>query len=252
MQNAFQLGFDDATKFKNLKYFLISLVISLILIAVGWWQLSSLADFVSDYYGVEEGWGSAFIVFLVHVVCFTIAYFLIAPLMFVILSMFNGRIIHNIYLDRYQALPINASTGEIASLIEMIWIYVKYISIFILCAPLLFIVGFGHLFYIAISYFMFRRLLLLDALSNHLSLQEIRLRSNVFAGEYYVPSTLILFFAALFPGLNLFVPYVGICVLANEAMTDDLALHNIKMRKASPTNHEQPAESDELTKYRDL
>ena len=250
MQNAFQLGFDDATKIKNLKYFFISLLISLVLLGIGWWQLSSLADFVTDYYSVDEGWLSTLIVFLVHVVCFTIAYFLIAPLIFVVLSMFNGRIIRNIYLDRYQDLPITANTGEIASLIEMFWIYLKYISIFILCAPLLFLVGFGHLFYIAISYFMFRRLLLLDALSSHLSLQEIRQRSNVFAGEYYVSSTLILFFAALFPGLNLFVPYVGICVLANESMADDLALQNIKAKTASqsPDNAD---EKDALTKYRD-
>ncbi len=36
MQNAFQLGFDDATKIKNLKYFFISLLISLVLLGIGW------------------------------------------------------------------------------------------------------------------------------------------------------------------------------------------------------------------------
>lgn len=212
------IAIEDAKSFENLKYFFISLLITLAIFYLAYRGIVASTDLGLSEYGIVNEYLRSIINFVAQILILPIAYFLMAPVIFLVLSFFSDVIGHNIYQKRYQAVAIEASIGPIEAVWETIKITLKYILLFVIASPALLLFGAGHILFAIISFLLFRRLLLIDALGAHMSLTEIRARSSIFSGGAHGASSLILFLLSLVPVLNLFVPYLAICLIVNESL----------------------------------
>ncbi len=212
----------DAKSIENLKYFFISFAITLIIFFLGYRGILITSEIGLNQYGVTNDWLRSFLSFVAQILILPIAYFLMAPVIFLVLSFFSDAISQNIYRKRYQAVPIEAAIGPVEAVWETLKITAKYILLFIIASPALLLFGAGHLLFAAISFLLFRRLLLIDALGGHMSLADIRARSDIFNGGAHGLSSFMLFLLSLVPVLNLFVPYLAICVIVNESLAQRL------------------------------
>ena len=222
MLKYFDVALADAKSFENLKYFFISFAVTLLIFYLGYRGIVATSEFGMDQYGLSNDWLRSFLSFVAQILILPIAYFLMAPVIFLVLSFFSDAISQNIYHKRYQAVPIEASIGPIEAVWETLKITAKYIVLFIIASPALLLFGAGHLIFAAISFLLFRRLLLIDALGGHMSLADIRARSDIFNGGAHGLSSFILFLMSLVPVLNLFVPYLAICLIVNESLAERL------------------------------
>jgi hypothetical protein len=213
----------DALRFENVKFFLISIVLALAVFAVVYAGVLNVSELLLDQYEVEGTWLAWLGQFLAHGVALTICYFLMVPVVIITLSLFSPFISNNIHQRHYAELEINSSVGVFEGLFATLWVLLKYIALYIIASPALLLFGFGYLLFIIIGFFLFRRLLLLDALGGHISLAKVKQYWVVFGEGRYLPATSILFLFSLVPLLSLFVPYVAFCVLVNQSMQDELA-----------------------------
>jgi len=160
--------------------------------------------------------------FIAYVIFATLGYYLIVPIMFIVMSAFSGLVAENIRRERYPEISFDRAVGVSESIIETIFIVLKFVLYFLIASPTLFIFGAGHIIFIAIGFVLFRKLLLLDALGTHLPLSKVKEHSATLEGGRYMPSSIILYVLSLLPVLNLFVPYLSICILLNQSMSDEV------------------------------
>ena len=213
----------EALRFENVKFFLVSIALALAIFAMVYAGVLDAFAALLEQYEVEQTWLLWIGQFLAHGVALTIGYFLMVPVVFLTLSLFSPFISNNIHRRHYAELEITDTIGVIEGLLATLWVLFKYILLYIIASPALLLFGFGYLLFIAIGYFLFRRLLLLDALGGHIPLSRVKQYWVVFGEGRYLPATSILFLFSLVPVLSLFVPYVGLCVLVNQSMQDELA-----------------------------
>jgi uncharacterized protein involved in cysteine biosynthesis len=209
----------DALIFENVKYFIISLIISLLVLALIYSGLLTATNGALFEYEIEQEWLRSLANIFAQGVALTIFYFLMVPAMFVILALFTPMISDNIHRRHYPKLDESNSVGVFEGLFHALWLTLIYTLLFILVSPSIFFLGLGYVAFAVLGFFLFRSLLLLDALGSHLSLAQIKQRTRLSGDAAHLPSTLVLFLLSLLPGINLFVPYLAVCVLVHESMS---------------------------------
>ena len=218
---ALQRGLSDALDTRNLKYFLFSLCIAGIVV-MGF--LVMLSGFIQDAIGhldLGMGWLASISFFVANVLLMTLGYFLIVPLMFLGMSVFTHRVALNIKDKRYPHMNFENNIGAFESFIETAVVLLKGLTYFLIASPALLLFGAGQIIYVVIGFVLFRKLLLLDTLGTHLPLALVREKSRILNGGQHFSSTIVLYIASLLPVLNLFVPYLSICILLNESMSQE-------------------------------
>ena len=216
--NSLTIGFSDSLKFKNLRYFLYAMLIFIVLAV---FVQQSVYSLLTDYLltiDKQDGWLSWGASFALHALLGVLGYLLIAPIVLLIVSLFSENIINNIRQARYPQLPQGKGAGGLESLITVSAVLSKYLLLMLLTSPLM-LLGVGYVVFFVLGFLLFRKLLLLDILGIRMSVQDIKQQS---ASSHYWGSTAVLYVFTLVPGVNLFVPYWAVCVLANETMKREL------------------------------
>lgn len=213
----FKRAMSDALAKENIKYFFISFALTLAVFGALYFGGFLALTTSIEAYGIEAGWLRWLIYFGVNIVFGTLLYFLMVPSIFLILTLFSETISENIRRQHYPDFIIAQKLETSAALREALVILLRYIWMFIIAAPSLLIVGVGYIVYAIIGFILFRRLLLLDALGGHMSLATIRQRASLSGQGEHMSSTLILYIMSLLPIINLFVPYLALCIIAHES-----------------------------------
>ncbi len=215
---AFSAGTRDSLKSENLRYFLYALAIFVLLIIVLYQSLHGVATDLLVALETDEGWTPWIARIALNALLGILSYFLIAPVVLTIVSLFTERIINNIQRDRYPVHSITAGADTVALLVATLRVLGKYLLLMVVVSPLLLVVGIGYLAFFLIGFILFRRLLMIDVMGSMMAVEEIDARSSLFGERRYLLSTLLLYLLTMIPLVNLFVPYLGVCVLANEVM----------------------------------
>jgi len=219
---ALSLGLRDALDIDNFKYFLISLVLALVSLTILIIALSGLIQQGMVLVDLGDGWLGWISVFIANILLATLGYFLIVPLMFLVMSIFTGRVAENIRVKHYGHISFDAGVGPIEALFETLVVILKFILYFLIASPALLLFGAGQLVYVGIGFVLFRKLLLLETLGTHLPLSIVKERSQTFNGGKHFSASIVLYVASLIPVINLFVPYLSICILLNESMIQEV------------------------------
>jgi uncharacterized protein involved in cysteine biosynthesis len=216
--HALATGFSDSLKLNNLRYFFYAILI-FIVIAILIQQ--SLYGLLSDYLitlDSQDSWLSWAASLALHALLGVLGYFLIAPIVLMIVSLFSENIVNNIRQSRYPQLPVSQGAGGMESVMTTGTILGKYFLVMLLTSPLM-LLGIGYVLFFVLGFLLFRKLLLLDILGLRMPLQEIQQQSPT----RYWWTTGILYLFTLIPGVNLFIPYLAVCVLSNEAMKQEIS-----------------------------
>lgn len=217
---AMSAGTRDALKYENLRYFLYAVAIFVLLIVVLYQSLYGVATDLLVALEADEGWIPWIASVALHALLGTLSYFLIAPMILVIVSLFTERIVNNIHRDRYPDHPIATGSGSIKLAVATLRALGRYLLLMVVASPLLLVVGMGHLIFFLIGFLLFRRLLMIDVMGSMVTTEEVRERSSLSGERRYLVSTWLLYLLTMIPLVNLFVPYLAVCVLANEVMGD--------------------------------
>jgi uncharacterized protein involved in cysteine biosynthesis len=221
-QTALERGLSDAFAKKNVKYFFFSLVIAFVLIIPPIYGLSLLVEVLLTDLNLGEGWLRWLALFVANIIFVTLGYFLIVPLMFIVMSAFSGFVAENIRKERYPDISFGQAVSVSEAILETIFIVLKFVLYFLIASPALLVFGAGYIIFFAIGFVLFRKLLLLDVLGAHLPLNQVKADSATFEGGKYMVTSICLYVVSFIPVLNLFVPYLSICILLNQSMADEL------------------------------
>ena len=215
---ALSLGFQDALSPRNLIYFFYAVVMVLALLAALYLVLSAPISDLLVTLDSGEGWLFWLAGVAIHALLGVLGYFLGTPLILMVFSLFSERIFEGIRQQRYPALDGRSSIGLGDSLQMMSKTFVTYLLLLLLFSPTL-LLGVGYLIYLGLGYLLFRRLLLIEILGVRQEMAQLEPQLALGGAGRYRLSTFLLFLMTLVPVANLFVPYVALCVVANESMS---------------------------------
>lgn len=214
---ALMLGFRDAITLANLRYFLYALLmvggaaLSAYLLlyeqAVAW--LTTIDS--------SEGWLFWGAGVVLHAILGVLGYLLITPVILMVVSLFSEQIIQNIQRARYPSVSLGEGIPPVVSMGMMGRVFAIYLFGLIVAAPLL-LLGIGYLIYFILGYLLFRKLLLLEVLGANRGVEQIQQQLSLGGAGQHRLTTLLLYLMTLLPLLNLFVPYLAVCVVANEML----------------------------------
>lgn len=214
---ALSLGFQDALSPRNLSYFFYSVLIVVGTLALLYFALSGV---ISDLLvTIDSSEGGLFWItgVVIHALLGVLGYFLLTPLILIVFSLFSERIFNGIRQQRYASLEECDSVAVTASLQLMGKTFVSYLLLLLIFSPTL-LLGVGYLIYFVLGYLLFRRLLLLEVLGIRQNMEQLEPQMALGGEGRYRLTTLLLFLLTLVPVANLFVPYMALCVIANESM----------------------------------
>ncbi len=217
---ALSLGFQDALSPRNLSYFFYSVLIVVGVLTLLYLALSApLSDLLATI-DSSEGWLFWIAGVAIHALLGVLGYFLLTPLILMVFSLFSERIFNGIRQQRYAALAERNGIGASVSLQMMGKTFVSYLLLLLLFSPTL-LFGVGYLIYFALGYLLFRRLLLLEVLGVRQQGEQLEPQMALGGEGRYRLSTFLLYLLTLVPVANLFVPYMALCVIANESMMNE-------------------------------
>lgn len=110
---AISAGARDSLKSENLRYFLYAFAIFVLLIVLLYQSLYGIATDLLVALEADEGWIPWIARIVLHALLGTLSYFLIAPVILAIVSLFTERIVNNIRRDRYPGHSITKGAGSI-------------------------------------------------------------------------------------------------------------------------------------------
>jgi uncharacterized protein involved in cysteine biosynthesis len=213
-------GFQDAIAPRNFRYFLYSLLI-VVAAAVGLYLLlyGAVSEWLTQL-DASEGWLFWMVGVVIHALLGVLGYFLVTPVILLVVSLFSEQIANNIRTQRYPALPTGTGIELSVSTILMGKVFGKYLIGLLFASPLL-LMGIGYLLYLILGYLLFRRLLLIEVLGMRMGVSQIEQQAVLGGAGRYRLTTLLLYLLSLIPLANLFVPYMAVCVITNESMANE-------------------------------
>lgn len=215
----FRLGLQDALSRQNLRYFLYALLMVVAGLVVGYWLLySPVTGWLKGVAG-GEGWLFGGLAFLFHALFGVLGYLLLPPMVLMVVSLFSERIVENIRQQHYPQLTRGEGIAAVPLILLQLKSFGRYLLLLLLASPLLLLMGVGYLLYLAIGFFLFRRLLMLEVLGVRMPLEQMEVQ--IAAGGYRW-TVLLLYLLTLVPVLNLLVPYLALCIVSHESMRLEL------------------------------
>lgn len=210
-----KLAIKDFFSFKFVKFALIPLIFSLILMLfLGVLGFSALLDYFNSLFSVGEDsfWAWFYALHFVQILI-TIISFLFSGFIIVFASVFLALFITS-FLTPFIAKEINQkyyhydNTNEVSTLkiiFEIFKIFIKFIGIFLLCTLALFLPFINIFVYYLAFYYLFHKLLMIDITSTILDKESFKSFHSDFSPLEFKFSTLCFYLLSSVPLLGLFL-----------------------------------------------
>ncbi|EOF7243856.1 EI24 domain-containing protein [Campylobacter jejuni] len=210
-----KLAIKDFFSFKFLKFTLIPLIFSLILMLfLGVLGFSALLDYFNSLFSVGEDsfWAWFYALHFVQILI-TIISFLFSGFIVVFASVFLALFITS-FLTPFIAKEINQkyyhydNANEVSTLktiFEIFKIFIKFIGIFLLCTLALFLPFINIFVYYLAFYYLFHKLLMIDVASTILDKESFKNFNSDFSPLEFKFSTLCFYLLSSVPLLGLFL-----------------------------------------------
>ncbi len=210
-----KLAIKDFFSFKFVKFALIPLIFSLILMLfLGVLGFSALLDYFNSLFSVgEDSFWAWFYAFHFVQILITIISFLFSGFIIVFASVFLALFITS-FLTPFIAKEINQkyyhynNTNEVSTLkiiFEIFKIFIKFIGIFLLCTLALFLPFINIFVYYLAFYYLFHKLLMIDVTSTILDKESFKSFHSDFSPLEFKFSTLCFYLLSSVPLLGLFL-----------------------------------------------
>ncbi|HEE9001635.1 TPA: EI24 domain-containing protein [Campylobacter jejuni] len=210
-----KLAIKDFFSFKFVKFALIPLIFSLILMLfLGVLGFSALLDYFNSLFSVgEDSFWAWFYAFHFVQILITIISFLFSGFIIVFASVFLALFITS-FLTPFIAKEINQkyyhydNTNEVSTLkiiFEIFKIFIKFIGIFLLCTLALFLPFINIFVYYLAFYYLFHKLLMIDITSTILDKESFKSFHSDFSPLEFKFSTLCFYLLSSVPLLGLFL-----------------------------------------------
>ncbi len=210
-----KLAIKDFFSFKFVKFALIPLIFSLILMLfLGVLGFSALLDYFNSLFSVgEDSFWAWFYAFHFVQILITIISFLFSGFIIVFASVFLALFITS-FLTPFIAKEINQkyyhydNTNEVSTLkiiFEIFKIFIKFIGIFLLCTLALFLPFINIFVYYLAFYYLFHKLLMIDITSTILDKESFKSFHFDFSPLEFKFSTLCFYLLSSVPLLGLFL-----------------------------------------------
>lgn len=210
-----KLAIKDFFSFKFVKFALIPLIFSLILMLfLGVLGFSALLDYFNSLFSVgEDSFWAWFYAFHFVQILITIISFLFSGFIIVFASVFLALFITS-FLTPFIAKKINQkyyhydNTNEFSTLktiFEIFKIFIKFIGIFLLCTLALFLPFINIFVYYLAFYYLFHKLLMIDITSTILDKESFKSFHSDFSPLEFKFSTLCFYLLSSVPLLGLFL-----------------------------------------------
>lgn len=205
--NIFWLSFKDYTRFEFFKYALLSTLIGFsFIMIVGYYFFTSIKAFLDAFFMPEsEGffawlYSFAFVSFIIHSLNFLVVGFFViftsSAISLFILSFFTPKIAAKINAKYYHHEP-KEKMGDVALLLELFKILLKFILLFFLALILFFIPFVNLIAFFLAFYYLFHNALILEVLSA--VLDKKKFKEQKFTPFEFKFHTLIFYLLASFP-----------------------------------------------------
>ncbi|EAJ7443185.1 hypothetical protein A2E15_04765 [Campylobacter jejuni] len=210
-----KLAIKDFFSFKFLKFALIPLIFSLVLMLfLGVLGFSALLDYFNSLFSVGEDsfWAWFYALHFVQILI-TIISFLFSGFIVVFASVFLALFITS-FLTPFIAKEINQkyyhydSINEVSTLktiFEFFKIFIKFIGILLLCTLALFLPFINIFVYYLAFYYLFHKLLMIDVTSTILDKESFKNFHSDFSPLEFKFSTLCFYLLSSVPFLGLFL-----------------------------------------------
>ncbi|EDA5834379.1 EscU/YscU/HrcU family type III secretion system export apparatus switch protein [Campylobacter jejuni] len=210
-----KLAIKDFFSFKFLKFALIPLIFSLVLMLfLGALGFSALLDYFNSLFSVGEDsfWAWFYALHFVQILI-TIISFLFSGFIVVFASVFLALFITS-FLTPFIAKEINQkyyhydNINEVSTLktiFEIFKIFIKFIGIFLLCTLALFLPFINIFVYYLAFYYLFHKLLMIDITSTILDKESFKNFHSDFSPLEFKFSTLCFYLLSSVPLLGLFL-----------------------------------------------
>ena len=210
-----KLAIKDFFSFKFVKFALIPLIFSLILMLfLGVLGFSALLDYFNSLFSVgEDSFWAWFYAFHFVQILITIISFLFSGFIIVFASVFLALFITS-FLTPFIAKEINQkyyhydNTNEVSTLkiiFEIFKIFIKFIGILLLCTLALFLPFINIFVYYLAFYYLFHKLLMIDVTSTILDKESFKSFHSDFSPLEFKFSTLCFYLLSSVPLLGLFL-----------------------------------------------
>ncbi|MFY4724737.1 EI24 domain-containing protein [Campylobacter jejuni] len=210
-----KLAIKDFLSFKFLKFALIPLIFSLVLMLfLGVLGFSALLDYFNSLFSVSKDsfWAWFYALHFVQILI-TIISFLFSSFIVVFASVFLALFITS-FLTPFIAKEINQKyyhydntngVSTLKTIFEIFKIFIKFIGIFLLCTLALFLPFINIFVYYLAFYYLFHKLLMIDVTSTILDKESFKsFNSNLSPLEFKF-STLCFYLLSSVPLLGLFL-----------------------------------------------
>ncbi|EAK4905678.1 hypothetical protein C2Q06_02980 [Campylobacter jejuni] len=210
-----KLAIKDFFSFKFLKFALIPLIFSLVLMLfLGVLGFSALLDYFNSLFSVGEDsfWAWFYALHFVQILI-TIISFLFSGFIVVFASVFLALFITS-FLTPFIAKEINQkyyhydNTNEVSilkTIFEIFKIFIKFIGILLLCTLALFLPFINIFVYYLAFYYLFHKLLMIDVTSTILDKESFKNFHSDFSPLEFKFSTLCFYLLSSVPLLGLFL-----------------------------------------------
>ncbi|HEC2411422.1 TPA: EI24 domain-containing protein [Campylobacter jejuni] len=222
-----KLVIKDFFSFKFLKFALIPLIFSLVLMLfLGVLGFSALLDYFNSLFSVGEDsfWAWFYALHFVQILI-TIISFLFSGFIVVFASVFLALFITS-FLTPFIAKEINQkyyhydNANEVSTLktiFEIFKIFIKFIGIFLLCTLALFLPFINIFVYYLAFYYLFHKLLMIDVTSTILDKESFKNFHSDFSPLEFKFSTLCFYLLSSVPLLGLFLQVFFVIFLTHLA-----------------------------------
>ncbi len=210
----------DVFKFKNIKLFLTAFLWFLVFLVIYYVLLSATLHYALDQAVLMNtlpfAWMFVFVESLVHIAFGFSVYVMATPLLMLILSFYSKTIFDNVYQTHYarQGWTYKVSQQSVWHLSVKTGIF--YLLMMLISLPVLLVPVLGHLLYMAIGFWVFRKFLLIDMFSLWYTQEKLPAYAGLFSDEAkFILPTLLLYLLSLVPVVGLFSPYIAMILVAH-------------------------------------
>lgn len=202
---------------KALLWFAVVAVSYYLLLAIGLHYLLEMLDaFQSD----SLGW-FVIVAPIAHLAFGFSLYVMAMPLLMLILSFYSQTIFNNVHQVHYAGLvkSHNASPNSVWRLSVKTGVF--YLLMMLIGLPVLLVPVVGHLLYLVLGFWVFRKFLLIDMVSLWYAPEKLPVYTGLFSDEAkFILPTLLLYLMSLIPVVGLFSPYLAMILVAHLILSE--------------------------------
>ncbi|MCI4411882.1 MAG: EI24 domain-containing protein [Thiotrichales bacterium] len=210
----------DLSSASNVRVFLKALLWFAVVAVVYYLLLTIGLHYVLEKFDAFQSasFGGLFVIVapIAHIAFGFSVYVMATPLLMLILSFYSKTIFDNVYQTHYAGRSWTHSVSQqrvwhLSIKTGIIYLFIMLISLPVLLVPIL-----GHLLYMAIGFWVFRKFLLIDMFSLWYTQEKLPAYAGLFSDEAkFILPTLLLYLLSLVPVVGLFSPYIAMILVAH-------------------------------------